>query len=422
MREGLNKISGILVILSAFSIPVSITAANICIFSAALLCLLSGHFSRYWPTVKYNPIVWGVLVFMLYALIAVTWSIGPWTDRLAAVHKYGKLLYFPFLLPLFMDKSLREKAIGAFLLAVFITVIISYLKYFNGWQIGKYSAPSFVFFSHIETSFLVAFGTYLLAFYGWRATGWTKLFCWLSVLLFTVQEFFINNGRTGWVAYVCLLLLFTIQHFHWKGLLIGLGAFLLLFVAFYNISSTFNRTFNQSVQNIREYESGHVETSLGYRLSFVDVSLQLIKNRPIFGYGAGGFQTAYYLTSGVPNWKHLRTPHNEYLMTTVQLGMVGLVLLLFIFYQQAHCSFYLGKSGLMAQALLISFLFSCAYNSFLYTSVSGHVYVFFSALFYADLYQIFIAKKQDEYNQEDIQISWWRRNFVRYSKSKCHLG
>ncbi len=377
------------IVLAGFSIPISITATNTCFFMAAFLGIVSGRFFQNWQVVKHNPIVWSAVLFFLYTVIGLSWSIGPWGDRLAGIHKYAKLLYIPLFLPLFIDKIWRERAIFAFLLAVLITVIISYLKFFLGWHIGKYQPASFVFFTHIETGFLIAFAAYILAYYGWRLRGWKKIICWVGVVFFSFQEFFINNGRTGWVAYIGLLLLFAIQHFHLKGLILGAILMLLLLFSFYTISPTFHQTFNQSLQNIRQYEAGNVQSSLGYRLSFVDISWQLVKQKPVFGYGTGGFQTAYTLTPGVPNWRHLRTPHNEYLMTMVQLGIVGLLLLLLMFYIQLHSSFYLEDTRFLAQALLLAFLLSCAYNAFLYLSVSGHFYVFFTALCYAELYKIF---------------------------------
>ena len=60
---------------------------------------------------------------------------------------------------------------------------------------------------------------------------------------------------------------------------------LLLLVSFYYVSPTFQRTVKDSVENIQKFDAGNVETSLGYRLSFAKLSLHLIQERPVLGYG-----------------------------------------------------------------------------------------------------------------------------------------
>lgn len=370
-------------VLAGFFIPISITATDIAMAVAAILSVLSGVWMKDWDVLRRNPIVLTGVWIVLLTVIAMTWSIAPWADQLSALHKYSKLLYIPLLLPLCKNKRWRDRAIAAFLAGSVIPVAISYLKAWAGLQFGPYpTLPSFVFYTHIETSFLTAFAAYLFAYYAWKQPQW-RAACLILLVVFTYQEFFINDGRTGMVAYVALFVLYVIQRMKWMGVICGVAAAILLSITLYYTSPTFQNTFKDSIQNIQDYHLGHAQTSLGYRLSFFDLSMNLIKEQPVLGYGTGSFAVAANQVGGVPGWRVVRTPHNEYLMMMVEFGAIGLLSLLLLFYFQWKISFCLEEMQYLAQALLVAFMLSSCYNAFLYLTVSGHFFVLFTALLYA---------------------------------------
>jgi O-antigen ligase len=370
-----------LLVLTGFFIPLSITATDVGMALLAVFGLFSGRFVREFDHIKKNPVVWCALWFVLLVILAMSWSIAPWGERLSALHKYAKLLYIPFLLAVCTDAKWRDRAILAFLLGVLITVILSYLKAWTGLPIGSNPNPAFIFYTHIETGFLVAFGAYLLALLAWKTPRWRIAYV-ILIILFSYQEFFINDGRTGWVAYLLLLVLFAIQKGGWKGMLLGIGGMAILLSTLFYTSRTFEKILTESTQEIVQYQQGYGQTSLGYRLSFNTLSWRLIKQAPILGYGTGSFKMAAKQLGGVTGWRLIKTPHNEYLMVAVEFGVVGLLSLLLLFAVQWIISFRLGDMQHFAQGLLLVFMVSSLYNAFLYLSVSGHFFVFFTALFF----------------------------------------
>jgi O-antigen ligase len=384
MSRKLDALIPYFLILTGFFVPLSITVTDLTMAITAGLGLVSGRCLRQFDSLKRNPMVWLALWMVFWVAVSMTWSIGPWADRLSALHKYSKLLYIPLLLSVCTEAKWRDRTIHAFLLGTGIVVILSYLKAWTGLSIGRNPNPAFVFYTHIETSFLVAFATYLLGLYAWKDSR-RRWFYVALVAVFTYQEFFINDGRTGWVAYGVLLLLFTIHWVGWKGVLLGTVFTGLLAVIFYQASPTFRNICQESVKEVRQYQSGHMQTSLGYRLTFDSLSWGLAKEKPWFGYGAGSFATALQQQGGVPGWRVVRTPHNEYLMVMVELGVIGLISLLLLFGCQWSASLRLGEMTPFAQGLLLAFMVSSLYNAFLYLSVSGHFYVLFIALFYGSV-------------------------------------
>lgn len=382
--NSLNHAANYFLVLTGFFVPLSITGTDIGMSLTAALGVVSGRFLQNFAALKRNPLVWCAVWLVVLVLLATLWSVAPWPDRLSALHKYSKLLYIPLLLVVCTDPKWRDRTILAFLLGVLIVVILSYLKAFFGLHIGSNPNPAFIFYTHIETSFLVAFAAYLAAIYAWKNPRWRMGYLAL-VVLFSYQEFFINDGRTGWVAYLVLLIVFAIQFTGWKGLLIGCVIALMMVVSFYHLSPTFKNMIGQSILEVEQYKTGYVETSLGYRLSFDSLGWRLVTERPVLGYGTGSFATAYQLAGGVPGWQILRTPHNEYLMVLVEFGLVGLISLLLLFGIQLWLSKPLGEMRFFAQGLVLVFMVSSCYNAFLYLSVSGHFYVLFTALFYGQM-------------------------------------
>ncbi|MFT3741383.1 MAG: O-antigen ligase family protein [Gammaproteobacteria bacterium] len=401
-------------------LPLSVTGTDIAVVVAASLSLLSGIVFRSGKEILHNPLTIPIIIFVVLVTLGMFWSIAPWTQRLSALHKYSKLLYIPLLLPLCKGRW-RDYAINAFLLSMMMTVILSLLKAYTVLKFGKVAAPSWVFHNHIETSYFVAFSAYLVidrALQSSRSWYWRAFYGVLAVL-FTYQEFFINDGRTGWLVYFCLILLFVIQRLRpdplsatpqslrlrfkniTLGMFLGTISVFLIGLLPYEFSNVFRANADETLYAIKHQISfthlvgihplpqatGEGFKSVEPRINFLGFSLSLIKQHPIMGLGSGSFKTAYQQAGGIPgSYKHLDTPHNEYLLVMVQLGVLGFAALLWIFYTQASMTPYLGEFRRPAQALLVSYLVGCVFNAFLFTMVAGYFYVLFSSVFFAEKY------------------------------------
>jgi O-antigen ligase len=116
-------------------------------------------------------------------------------------------------------------------------------------------------------------------------------------------------------------------------------------------------------------------------------SVQIVRQHPVVGVGTGGFATAYamhvYGTSMVP----LGQPENQYLLTTVQFGVVGLAALLALFGAGWHLAARLGSrtETQLARGLVIAMVVGCFFNSFLRDHAHAHLYAWLSGLLYAGL-------------------------------------
>lgn len=83
--------------------------------------------------------------------------------------------------------------------------------------------------------------------------------------------------------------------------------------------------------DVNAYQQGQAETSVGLRLEFHRNALKLIEEAPMFGHGTGSFAGEYKrLTGFADSSRAANNPHNDYLWMGVELGLVGVVALLWL--------------------------------------------------------------------------------------------
>ncbi len=386
-------------IIAAFLLPFNVTAFNISLILAVFCSLLNGHWLEKWKRISHNPILWASLIFLIYVLISCFIPHLPNSNKLTILHKYGKIIFLIFLMPLFFEETLKSRVIFAFALAVTITLFMSYLKYFNLLPIFKHNEPADLFRNYIQTSFLFCV---LFAIIASKLNTNHKPKFLLSLVLLaaiTFALFVFSTSRTGYLIFCILLFYFAFSRFNLKGLIICsvVTSLFLVFAYFYSYQ------FNASIKQILYKQQSN--TSISLRESYLKNSFHLIKQHPILGNGTGSFKPLYFNHFGtvpLPNESHLRTPHNQYVMIMVEQGIIGLMLFLSIFFIQWYYANQLSSEKQhLAKTMLIIFAVGCACDALLYASTTGYFYVFFSALYFGDIpYQrVPVTKSQNIFTE-----------------------
>jgi hypothetical protein len=109
---------------------------------------------------------------------------------------------------------------------------------------------------------------------------------------------------------------------------------------------------------------------MGMRMVLWNNTIELIKARPLLGYGTGGFQKAYQSKiENEPAWKHEIThdPHNQFLKITTEQGLIGLVvfvaMILSAFWQKPSLTYFVLGIGILLEWCGNS-LFSSHFSTF----------------------------------------------------------
>ena len=375
----LNWMAGMLAVGGVFILPISTTLTDVFLGLAVLCCLFAGDLGRKWQAVVQSRVGILFLIFFGLYIIGAIYSVGPWHDVSKSLLKDAKLLYGALLIPIFMDKKWRRYAVNALIVAMTITLALSYIKAFGIFDLGEKYSHAAVFKSHIQTNFLMAFFSYLLAIKIFDDKRWRVLWAMLFVLA-VYNAIFISLGRSGYFVFAALMGLLCWQRFSWKGVIIAIFALAALGFSAYNLSGGFKHRVDQIVHNTQRYQQGHWDTSMGQRLSFYHNSVLLIKQHPVMGTGTGSFRSRYANIKPRPVMI-IPNPHNEYLNVGVQLGAVGIAYLVFFFAMIWFASFSLPrKERHIAQATVMAIALGCLANSWLMDTTEGHFFAVFIAL------------------------------------------
>jgi O-antigen ligase len=151
----------------------------------------------------------------------------------------------------------------------------------------------------------------------------------VAVLLCLANLIAFATGRSGVVVLLTTLGMTVLLQFRGWRRVAALLAIPLLGLAAYGASPIIQQRFAQGWSEMLDHEQQTELTSMGMRVVIWRTTADLIAERPLLGYGMGGFPPAYAqraLRNG-PGWQSTPTPdpHNQYLFIEAEAGVLGLL-------------------------------------------------------------------------------------------------
>jgi len=382
--------------------PLTVSGANVVIVIIAILWLLSGDYKLKYMQIISSKLMISSIIFYFCHLVAMLWT----EDLMWGLHILHKMWYFILLFPILHSIVEREKIkhyITAFLLAIALTEIVSYLVWFEiipPFKNATVENPT-PFMSHISYNPILVFAIYIVLHKIFFKTNLSGIkFSLYSFFAITMTiNMFITGGRAGQAAFFVMLSILILQFFNKekiKSLLIVILIIPLIFFSAYKTSDIFNNRVNSAIEesiNFSEYAEKRTEyTSVGLRISYAINSWEVIKENPIIGVGTGDFPLEYNKVnkSKTPHLLNqlgpTTNPHNMYTLVWVQLGIIGIISMLSIFYYQIKLSFsstqrFYRDLGITLPIIFLVLMFS---DSYLLGHFTTLVYVYFSAFLYKD--------------------------------------
>jgi O-antigen ligase len=392
------------VILIGLSVPISVALDNVLLAFVLLGALFSlGSISRIAVS---HPVARAALLLFSVLLVAMFYGATPLTEAFSVLAKYVDLMFVPIFIFLLSDEVIRRRARYGFLAAMAITLVVSYLV---GMKIipvmfwmNEFTEPSnpVIFHSHITQNNMMAFAIFL-ALLEWReATTLRQRMVWAAFsILGTVNVLFMVQGRTGYLITLVLLGWFAWaslarqmrkrgKKWGWRQETLVVLGLVIVAAAAYQTSSRLHERVAQVVSDYQAWTPDHGKfTSTGQRLDFYSNTLQIVRQHAGFGIGTGSFPAAYLQQIQGKDVTVTNNPHNEYLMITVQTGMFGLALLLYLFYTQWRTAPLLPTAFEQdaARGLVIAYVTNCSLNSALMDHADGLFFAFMSAALFAGL-------------------------------------
>lgn len=366
-------------ILAVFFLPLSTNFFYLFLISSMILFFLSGDIKQKAILCMQHPLARVCVGFYLLFIVAGCYSQGSSQDILFGYNKMAKLLYIPMFLILMREQKWRWAGLLAFMLSMVFSLLMGVLKWKFMFPLlyFRHASPATVFKSYIDTNLMMAFSVFILAQGLFLNIPQRFKYGMISLMVpMTLYVLWLSEGRSGYVTFMALWILFCFQHLNVRKTLLALLGLSLLFGSAFLCSTTFQERMYKIPREIKLYQEGEQFTSVGIRMQFVKNTFDLASERPIFGWGTGSFNKIYNEYAKQNNQFDTRNPHNEYLNVFFQLGGLGLVYLMGFFGVILWVSFKLPLfEGHIIQGALLAMMIGCLANSWLMDSTAGYFFI-----------------------------------------------
>jgi O-antigen ligase len=314
---------------------VSPPVANVAVSLALVLALASKPMRDRLVVVAAQPLGRGALILCATMALAMLWARAPWLARFDAWWNWRTMLLIVLTAAAFGDLHWKERFCLWLVAAVSLGAVVSFAMW-AGRVSTQEGYPGTLLRNHVTQSMAMASAVLIAAVLASQPQRSARS-RWLlaaAALLCLANLVLVAAGRSGQVALVvaavgAAFLLLTGWR-RWRAVLVLLALAAGLAAA----SPMLKQRFELVLQEAPLLDCSGPENSTGLRLLLWRTTGELIRVRPWFGYGVGGFMPAY--ASEVQN--HLRgepftgwcarpvhDPHNQYLRVTVEAGVLGLI-------------------------------------------------------------------------------------------------
>lgn len=329
-----TRIAALLVAIGAMSSP---PVANV----AAVLMLVAFAFvGDAWARLRRvlaEPLGRGVLLLAAALALGVVVALArglPVQVALGGVYGWRHLLLLLVALAVFDDPRSRLRLMLGFVLFALAAAAMS----MAAWKLGyvRNEMPAGILWRNpVTQALLFATGGFLALLLATRAAwaqGWMRPALGAAALLLIGTLLFTQTGRSGALALGVMLVAALLLMLRGRRLLVALLATAMLGAVVFAASPVLQQRFALGLHEMRNASELTEYNSMGARVIIWTSAAELIGERPLLGYGSGGFAPAYkaHVEARYTGWKaHLVTDaHNQYLTAWAELGLPGLLALL----------------------------------------------------------------------------------------------
>jgi O-antigen ligase len=326
----------------------------------------------------------GGLPVLLWALGAVgmLWADVSWSERIAGLSGFHKLLLVPLLLAQFRRGGHAKWVILGFLASCVVLLVVSWALFLPSgltWSSKERGVPVKNYIIQSEIFAICAFGLIGQAIELWP----TRQRQFAIVLLFVAVIFVANVGyvatsRTTLVVMAVLILLFGLRQFGWKGALAAAAIGSVLAGIVWVSSPYLRERVSQAVKDVETYDASNINTSPGLRFEYWKKSLAFVAEAPLIGHGTGSIPKLFRNAATAETIPPAITtnPHSQILAVAVPLGLVGTVVLIALWI--AHLVLFRDGTLVAWLGLVVvtDNIVSSLFNSHLFDFSQGWLYVF----------------------------------------------
>jgi len=386
-----NKLINYFLIAYAFSLPLSKASTNLFESFILITWIIQGDWKNKYILYKNNLLIISLAMLIILYTISI-----PWASSVEfALNYIAKFRHFLIILAIYssLDKEFIKRILSAFLTGMFLSEIISYGIFFELWHYKNVlpSDPS-PFMSHVDYSVYLAF-TSVLLLTRLIDTAEKNLFVKLGYGLFFVSataNLFINGGRTGQVTLIILIYISILLSFKHKIKAFFVSTLLLIsiFTLAYNFSPNFKHRYEAGKDGVYNmiYHNNYTSDGFNQRVSLWIVGVDNFRDHFFFGNGLGNDvkEIKYYAQKRGFDAEFLSQfgdNHNMFLIVSLQVGILGLLIMILIFYSIFRLQFSSNIYKILNLTFIVGFFLWSLGNTTFHTMNPMIFFAFFAGLF-----------------------------------------
>ena len=379
-------------IVLGISIPVSTFVDNVFLLLILVLWLvtLPLNLKDLALSTRHSSVAMSALGLFLLIAAGTLYGPSPRAEALSVLGKYADLFFIPILATFFTTRHSRDRALLCLAIAIVLSLIVSHAAR-AGLLVGNPVLPRYPeypggFKFSVTHSIVMSLGAFLFSLLARDTVKLAKRVAFGVLALLCVHNvLFVVIGRTGYVVLATLVVYLVATNTRGrKGLLHAALAGVLVLSTAYFLSSNFRDRVLTAAVEFTDWRAGHdiADSSVGLRIEWYRTSFELIKENPLTGVGTGGFKQAYAETVAGTGAIVPSNPHNDYLLLTAQVGVLGLLLLIITYTALWRVSRELPTrlERDLARGLVLTMAIGGMFNSLLLDHTEGLLFAWLAAL------------------------------------------
>jgi O-antigen ligase len=338
----IDLLAKVVLVMAVFSLPLSTALTNVSFALLVVLWLLAGGWRQRLRIAFRHPLSWASLALYLLFVLGASWSAAPGADITHQLGAYRKLLYVPLVLSLLDSEVWVERGLKAVYLALALTLLLVVVDAIHPLPFSRstrelgldnpfLTGNHYIFKHHITQNVLLSFFVLMNFVVALKATStWLRGAALACAALACFAIAYLAQGRTGYLTLAAVIVIGITMTARHRAALPAAIAAALIAVAAAALSPSLESRVSKVYEQLLLFRSGQqLKSAEGIRLEFWRISLQMISEKPLLGWGTGGYNAEYQrrATEAKLTWVSAGTynPHNQYLYIGTQLGIVGML-------------------------------------------------------------------------------------------------
>jgi O-antigen ligase len=339
-----------------------------------------------WRAVMKHPAAYLPVALVACAAIGMLWAAGvPWPQRLEGFGSLAKLLTIPVLLVQFRNSPRWHWVLFGFLASCTVLLALSWFQVVTGIKpllrggSTSYGVPVRDYIAQSQEFILCAIGLVYVAYMRLCERGlYLALGCVALAALFVANAVFVAPSRTGLVTFPLLLLILVAAHMRISYTLGIACAIVVACAGIWIVSPAVQKRILGIVTEVQDARTRHLSTSAGERVEYWTTSLAIVEAAPVIGHGTGSMRQMFEKVAAEArsNRRPTTNPHNQTLSIAIQLGLVGVAILLAMWLLHFLLFRVAGPAGWVGMAVVAQNVIGSLFNNHLTDFTQSWIYMF----------------------------------------------